>query len=119
MYNQEVGRFGENLAKEFLEKNGYKIIEMNVKTSYKELDIIAEKDDEIIFVEVKTRTSNSFGSAEEAVYSKKLYNLKRAAGIYLGGNKSLGEKEPRIDLIAIDLDKFNKSAKIKHYKGIT
>jgi len=118
MRNQEIGRIGEKMAKEYLEKNKYKVIGANIKTSYKELDIVAEKDNEIIFIEVKTRTSEVFGSASEAVYPKKLANLKKAASMFLSGG-NYGDKEPRIDLIAIDLDKINRCAKIKHYKGIT
>ena len=56
-YNQKVGQFGEDLAVKYLLKNKYKIIDRNVKISYKELDIIAKIKDKIIFVEVKTGQS--------------------------------------------------------------
>lgn len=116
-YNQTVGKFGEDLAMKYLSRNGYKIIGRNIKTSYKELDIIAEKDEEMVFVEVKTRTSERYGQAEDALENRKFGNLKKAVQYYLFKNK-LFYNEVRVDFIAVDIDKQNKSAKIKHYQGI-
>lgn len=117
-YNQKVGQFGERLAGEFLIRNGYRIIEKNIKTSYKELDIVSFKDNSLIFVEVKTRTTLRYGSADEALFSRKLKNLKRAIGIYLRNFNKTKFKNIRLDLIAVDIDKPKKTAKIKHYKNV-
>lgn len=116
-HNQKVGRFGEGLARDYLVRHGYKIIGENIKVSYKEIDIIAKKQSLIVFIEVKTRTSDKFGFADEAISSKKIKHLKRAIGAYL---KSYNPefKDIRLDLIAIDIDKYKKIAKIKHYKDI-
>lgn len=99
-------------------RNDYVIVDKNIKTSYKELDIIAFKNNTLVFVEVKTRTSFRFGRADESLFSRKLKNLKRAIGIYLRNFNKIGFKNIRLDLIAVDIDKFNKTAKIKHYKNV-
>lgn len=116
-YNQRVGQFGEELAKNYLVKRGYAIVARNVKTSYQELDIVAKKEDVYVFVEVKTRTSDRYGEAEEAVDYRKLNNLKYAAQNYSFSNK-IFEEDVRVDLVSVDIDKSKKTAKIKHYQGI-
>lgn len=116
-YNQTVGQFGETLAKEFLESRGYKIVDLNAKKSYKEIDIIATFGKILVFVEVKTRTSFLFGSAEDAIGYKKIKNLKQGMGIYLRNNK-INYEDIRLDFISVDIDRAKKKANIKHYKDI-
>lgn len=119
MYNQNIGRFGEKLARDYLMKHGYSIIGANIKTSYKEIDIVSLKDNVLVFVEVKTRTSEKFGRAEESIFENKTSNLKKAIGIYLQNNRKIVKyADLRLDLIAIEIDKSRKLAKIKHYKDI-
>ena len=60
--SQKLGRFGENTAKSFLIRKGYEIIDLNFHTPYGEIDIICKHNDQLIFVEVKTRKSMKFGS---------------------------------------------------------
>lgn len=112
-----VGNFGEKLACEYLIKKGYKIVDRNIKTSYFEIDIIAEKNNLYIFVEVKTRTSNIYGGADGAISSRKIKSIKRGAGRYIFKNK-IDENMVRFDFISVDINKNEKSAKIKHYKDI-
>jgi putative endonuclease len=76
-HNQNIGKFGEMLAKKYLIKHDYQIIAENVKISFQEIDIIAYIKGIYVFVEVKTRTSSILGSADEAVNSKKITNLKK------------------------------------------
>ena len=77
MSNIQKGKYGEELAAEFLIKSGYKIIDKNYKFSrYGEIDIIALEKDTLCFIEVKTRTNNNFGSGLEAVTKEKLMNTK-------------------------------------------
>lgn len=116
-HNQKVGRFGEKLAVDYLIKKKYKIIDTNIQVSYKEIDIIARENKILVFVEVKTRTSDKFGPADEAISSRKVQRLKKAMGMYLKSCK-LEFKDIRLDLIAVDIDKSRKIAKIKHYKDI-
>ncbi len=117
VYRQQVGRYGEDLAVGYLEKHGYTIIERNHKSSYYELDIIAWKNIETIFIEVKTRTSRVYGSADEGMTRSKITNLKKAVRAYSYRHK-IDLNQVRVDLIAVDLDKIKKLAKIKHYKEI-
>jgi len=63
---RKLGRQGEEKAVEFLKKEGYKILDQNYYTHYGELDVICEKNREIIFVEVKTRRSNRFGATRRS-----------------------------------------------------
>jgi len=116
-YNQKVGQFGERLAKNYLIRQGYKIIDSNIKISYKEIDIVAKLGKEFIFIEVKTRTSGVFGGADEGINSRKIHCLKKALSMYIN-DKKLDPENIRVDLIAVDIDKIKKVAKIKHYKNI-
>ena len=116
-YKQKVGKYGEELARHYLKKKGYKIIDSNVKVSYQEVDIIARHGEDLIFVEVKTRTSLTLGQADEAVDSRKLNNLKEAVEYYVH-EKKYDPARVRMDFIAIDIDKRRKIAKIKHYRDI-
>lgn len=116
-YRQSTGQLGERLARQHLISRGYSVIETNPRASYKEIDIIARYKDKIIFVEVKTRASRIFGSADEAMSQKKINNLKVAAAIYLD-NKKINNKNIRFDFIAVDIDRSKKMAKIKHFKDI-
>ena len=101
---QILGRFGEDIAADHLEKNGYKIVARNLHLSKNELDIIAEDDEYIVFVEVKTRSclypeSGDFGIPSRAVDSKKRGNTVKAARDYL--YSYYGGKQPRIDVIEV------------------
>jgi len=116
-HNQRIGEFGEILAKNYLIKHGYKIIETNVKLSYQELDIVALKNNQIIFVEVKTRISQYYGPAEHAFQFTKLRRFRRGMEMYIG-SKKLFAQEVRADLITVDIDRIKKTAKIKHYKDV-
>ena len=116
-YNAQVGRFGEALARKYLLKKGYKIIGQNVKLSYQEIDLVTKRKNQIIFIEVKTRTSDSFGQAEEAMTQAKIGKLKKARNHYLVVN-NFDPEQVRFDLLAIDIDRVKKIAKIKHYLDI-
>ena len=115
--NQQIGAFGEKIASEYLTRHGYVVLDTNVKNSYQELDIVAEKDKWLVFVEVKTRLSQSYGDGIEAMSRKKQTALKYAINKYIGAKK-LWDKEPRGDLIIIAIDKYRKTAKVRHFKDI-
>ena len=116
-YKQVVGKFGESIAKDYLVRRGYRIIGLNQKISFKEIDIIAQKEEILVFVEVKTRLSSIFGKAEDAFDFRKLSHLKRALEFYIYGN-NLNENLVRLDFISVDISRQKKMAKIKHYKDI-
>lgn len=97
---RKLGLWGEGIAARYLQDKGYKILDRNYYTRNGELDIICEKDSKIIFVEVKTRKSTSFGSPEEAITRKKINHLRQAALIYLNSVEH-PYKEIRFDVITI------------------
>ncbi len=107
----EIGTNGEQLAVIFLKNKGYTILETNWRTGKKEIDIIAESTDSIVFVEVKTRSSSAFGFPEEAVSTRKKNLLKAAAEEYY--LQKLPEKLPRFDIISITLS-TNATPRIHH-----
>ncbi|MEK7203041.1 MAG: YraN family protein [Patescibacteria group bacterium] len=116
-HKQLVGKFGETLAKNYLIKRGYSLIDANIKISYLEIDIIAKYQDLLIFVEVKTRTSLTFGEADQAMTCQKTKNFKKAVEAYII-SKNINSDRIRADLISIDINKDKKTAKIKHYQDI-
>ncbi|MDD7392000.1 YraN family protein [Fusobacterium gastrosuis] len=83
MNNREIGDFFEEKSCELLKKEGYNILERNYQNRYGEIDIIAEKNHEIIFVEVKYRKSKKFGYGYEAINKKKLTKIFNLAQIYI------------------------------------
>lgn len=97
MTNKEIGKYGENLAKKYLENLGYKILDMNYKYSrYGEIDIIALYKNELCFVEVKTRRNNKFGTPMEAITKDKLIKIQLSAKNYIQ------EKKPKFEHYRID-----------------
>lgn len=109
------GRHGEDIAKEYLQNNGYKIIESNWHYSKNaEIDIIAEEKNTLVFVEVKTRTSLNYGHPFEAISPAKIKKIYSAIFAYL--NKSEKKyKTYRFDGIAII---GLKNPTIEHIKNI-
>lgn len=110
-------RFGEKLASEYLVKKGYKIIEKNFRKGYGEIDIVAIYKNVLVFVEVKTRTSNLYGGALEAIAYHKLKSLVKTAQFYKMTHPKLPESM-RIDAILIDLG-VNNVQKIEHIENIS
>jgi putative endonuclease len=98
--NKVTGDVGEKQAKQFLKAKKYKIIKTNYKNSLGEIDIIAKKNGVIVFVEVKTKTSKTFGLPEEMVTKNKQNKIKKVATYYLKQNNMLNASS-RCDVIAI------------------
>ena len=107
------GDEGETLAVKFLEDQGFTILQRNYRFDRGEIDIVAEKQDELIFVEVKSRHSRLFGTPEEAVTAKKEAYLKRTAEGYLFEHHFEG-RVCRFDVIAIEWD--GNKPEIRHIK---
>ena len=97
---QILGRWGEDLAAEFLSQRGIQILGRNVRTPYGELDLVARDANVTIFVEVKTRSSRQFGNPEDAITPAKCRHLLAAASAYLQSHPDL-DGDWRIDVIAI------------------
>lgn len=104
---QIIGKLGEDLAADFLVADGYTIVDRNVHRGKNEIDIIAEKDEFLVFVEVKARTclypeSNEYGIPSRAVDATKRKNTVSATKDYLSKCYTNG-KQPRIDVIEVYL----------------
>lgn len=113
--NKIKGNFGEKIASEFLEKNGFLIIEKNFSCYLGEIDIVAIDKNEIVFVEVKTRCQNFFGDPREAVDKSKKNHIYNVAQYYLI-NKNLNDPYVRFDVIEIFLY-GDDDYRIKHLKN--
>ncbi len=110
-YNKDTGKKGEKIAERYLVRRGYKILERNYIVKGSEIDIIAEKDGEIHFIEVKTRSSSSFGNPADAVTFYKKKAIIHGAKIYLMKNPDYFDRIISFDVCEIILNKkmfFNK-----------
>ena len=83
----DKGKFGETVAASYLEKQGYEIIERNFRCRLGEVDIICKKNNQIVFVEVKTRTSDQYGAPSEAVTKDKMNKIRKVAALYMMSEK--------------------------------
>ena len=103
----KLGTEGESQAAEYLKKQGYIILEQNYRAGRNEVDIICEKKGIVVFVEVKTRTTDNFGEPVEAVDSTKTRKIIKVAQSYLH-NRDLWDKcKVRFDVIGINKDGIN------------
>ncbi len=110
--HNELGKLGEELAVEFLQENGYLILETNWTFQKAEIDIIAQKENVLAVIEVKTRSSIDFGLPQDFVKPKKIQLLVKAVNEYVILNDL--EVEVRFDIIAIY--KENQKFNIEHIK---
>ncbi len=112
MKRRETGILGEKLAKDFLEKRGYRILEVNYRCPEGEIDIIARHRDYLVFVEVRTKRSLEFGSPEESITPTKRERLRTVASHYQQTHNNLPQLW-RIDVVAIELDQKGKPSRIE------
>lgn len=110
--NYHKGRYGENIAKEFLIKKGYMFIESNFENKIGEIDLIMSDEDWLVFVEVKYKSDNRLGIPEEMISKNKIWQVKRVAESYLVEKKIKLFEKYRIDAVCI------LGNEIKHYKNI-
>lgn len=105
MTNYQVGHDAEKAVAKFLEMQGFKILDLNWRNKYCEIDIVAEKDRMVHFLEVKYRKSDSFGSGLDYVTSKKLKQMQFAAEMWVAEHKWKGDYQ----LSAVDVtgEKFS------------
>lgn len=112
---KQIGDRGEKLAVMYLENKGYTILEQNYRFEHAEVDIIAFKEQEIVFVEVKLRSSLKYGHPEDAVTEEKKQQIFKAAEAWLYERKMDGSPV-RFDVISI-LSKNPTEHKIKHFEN--
>ena len=112
MDRQEVGKLGEKAARKFLKKRGYRIREVGFRCHHGEIDIIAQRKDYLVFVEVRTKTNLDFGTPEESITAAKKKKLIALALTYTSTHQNLPPLW-RIDVVAIELDDKGKPRRIE------
>ena len=111
--HNQLGKKGEQLAVDFLLKNGYDVIERNYRFDKAEVDVIAQKNDTLAIIEVKTRSTTDFGNPQDFVKPKQIQRLVKAVNEYVTVNEL--DVEVRFDIIAIVKD--GKGYRIEHLEN--
>jgi len=111
MNRRDTGILGEKLAKDFLKKRGYHILETNYRCSHGEIDIVARDKDFLVFVEVRAKKSPEFGSPEESITPVKKERMKATAYYYRQTHTDLPPSW-RIDVVAVELNQDGKPSRI-------
>lgn len=122
--HNDVGKIGEELARKYLEKKGYKVLAQNHKNKYAEIDLVAEKpqgflglgQSKLVFVEVRTKIGEAFGSPEETLNTTKLQKVLHNALTYSAFKKWEGPS--RIDAICIVLNPNFSVLRLTHHENI-
>lgn len=112
-FHNELGKKGEDLAVLYLQKKGYKIVARNFKYQKAEVDIIANHDNVLVIIEVKTRSTPDFGSPQEFVKGKQIQSLVKAVNFFIIEHDL--DVEVRFDIIAIIKNKAG--TKIEHLEN--
>lgn len=116
-HNGAVGAFGERLARQYLEEDGYQILATNWRCSLGELDLVAlDRAGTLASVEVKTRTSDAYGTPATAVTHAKLARLRRLTAAYLREHPHRGPV--RVDVIAVLVPRTG-APRLDHLRGVT
>ncbi|MDH5507960.1 MAG: YraN family protein [Anaerolineae bacterium] len=118
VHKQALGRWGEAMAAKYLSQKGYAIIERNFRTEYGEIDLVAKIEQTVVFVEVKTRTTPSYGYPEEAITAEKMEHMWAAAQAYIQAH-SEAQTDWRIDVIAIINLGKNSTPEITHFENVS
>lgn len=117
MSRKETGDLGEQLARQFLKKKGYRIIETNYRCRMGEIDIVATYKGCLVLVEVRTKGNPIYGSPEESITREKALHMERTAEFY----RQEHPKAPadwRIDLIAVELDSFGHVLRLEQLESV-
>lgn len=109
----QIGRLGEEIAAQYLQERGYQIVQRNLQIVHTEVDIVARHDDTVILVEVKTRSSEDYGSGVEYISQRKQNQLIKAGKAYMKKGEWI-----RFDVISILMDPSrNITLKIQHIRN--
>src|SRR5438105_2881024 len=120
--HNDVGKMGEQLARKHLEGKGYQILHQNYKTKYAEIDLVAEKKDgwfgkpKLVFVEVRTKVGEQFGSPEDTLNRAKLQKVLWNSNTYAAFQRWQGAS--RIDAICIVLKADLSVERLTHHENI-
>lgn len=114
--NLKTGQIGEQAAAKFLKEKGYKIIDQNFRTRFGEIDLIAKKNQVLVFVEVKARMGN-LGKPEWQITARKINRVQKMAKVYLA-KKQPDYDNLRIDAVCIVFDENMQIKRTKHYQNV-
>ena len=106
-----TGKQGEIIAQNYLKKRGYRILETNYRSRYGEIDIIAKHKNTLVFIEVRTKRSRTFGMPEESITETKARHLRAGAYHYIQNHEKLPELW-RIDFVAVEMDDKDKATRV-------
>lgn len=112
-YNKTIGNYGENLSLKHLIKNNYKILDTNFRTSYGEIDIVATINNIIVFLEIKSRYTDSFGKAIESITYYKQKQIIKLSKYYIH-KYNLYNYNVRYDIIEVYFNNRNNLYKLNH-----
>lgn len=112
---QKLGRLGERLAAGILQERGYRILEQNFRCQFGEIDLIAEENEDLVFIEVKTRRGTICGLPEEAITNRKARKLQEVAICYLDAHH-LPDCSWRIDVVAVQFSSGGRLEEIRVYQ---
>lgn len=115
-HRQHIGKWGEDLAVRYLEEKGLRLVARNERTEFGEIDLIMMDEADLIFFEVKTRTTSAFGLPEEAISARKREHLIHSAEAYLQSHEGLPNSW-RIDVIAIRGNPFVGDPEIEWFQN--
>jgi len=116
-HNQTLGRWGETRAAQYLQARGYRILGRNLRTPYGEIDILAQQDLQLVFVEVKTRHTRTYGPPEVAITPRKQAHIVAAAEHYLQEHPELPAIW-RVDVVAIYRPNRDLPPEITHFENV-
>lgn len=115
---RRLGARGERAARRYLEQHGYEILETNHRTPAGEIDIVARQGEWLVFIEVRTRRGNAFGTPEESITPAKRAKLIELAQSYIQTHEGLPELW-RIDVVAIEIGADGNIARIALVQNVT
>ncbi len=117
MNKQQTGKLAENLSCQFLKTKGYNIIERNFRSRYGEIDVVARKNNILIFIEIRSKSGSAFGSPEESFTAGKKQRFISTIMSYLNSHDNL-PPDWRVDFVAVDIDQDSgKANRIEIYEN--
>ncbi len=116
--SHQLGRWGEDMARHFLEMCGYVCLQQQYRKPGGEIDLIVHRGHKLVFVEVKTRGPNSLASPESWVDGRKISRMKQMARHWLADNRVQGIREYRFDVVAVEFHGDDRGMTLRHLAGI-
>ncbi len=114
--NRTFGDFGERVAANHLEAHGYTVLERNWSSRVGEIDLIASRGEDLVFVEVKSRKSRDFGAPEESITVRKRQHLIDTINEYLAAHPD-SPPNHRIDMVVIELDRKGRVMRVEQLEN--